>query len=266
MAGGGRRDRRELAGSVEELDRSSGVHNLPYARALMRRAAEDIRGGFAALDPDEVPRVVPVGPRAVSDENCTTLCHTGIETVEVKRFGRYGFDHAPHFLRAGLDCSDCHKAEPHGTTFVEPSTCVDCHHEDAEDEEQCAQCHIDVVALRASEIEGGEDPMADLDCLACHESIAEGHDVDAIKAACDDCHEDDGPDFAAEEYDAWMASARAPLDEVERRLASAPPDVARAIRREIEALRPAGPFHNAAFVKAQAARWLKRLESLPGDD
>ncbi|MFV1959240.1 MAG: hypothetical protein ACC662_07485, partial [Planctomycetota bacterium] len=245
------------------LDGSEGVHNLPYARSLLGRAAEDVRAGERLLAGGKEPPSLRVGPRVTTKAGCTLLCHAGIETVKVDRFGPYGFEHAPHFLTAGLDCSDCHStgtpgAGSHGKTIVKPASCVECHHEDADGGAQCVRCHVDVKAIRTAK--GLEAPMTDLDCLACHEKVGEKLDVAAIQAACDDCHEDDGERFAAGHYDAWKDAALAPLRVVRERLVSAPPRLQASIRREIEALEHAGPWHNAAYAKAEATRWTKEID------
>ena len=57
-----------------------------------------------------------------------------------------------------------------------------------------------------------------------------------------------------------MASALDPLKAVEARLAGAPTDVAEAVRKELDALRRAGPHHNPTYVRLRAAAFLKRLE------
>jgi hypothetical protein len=112
-----------------------------------------------------------------------------------------------------------------------------------------------VQALRAQEAEGAN--MVDLDCLACHEGLAERAPV---KAACDSCHQGEAID-----YDLWRQSAEAPLREVEEMLAAAPAEAAAAARAEIEALRPAGPHHNVAHARATAARLKALLGNSTGD-
>jgi len=232
------------------LDRSEGAHNLPYVRGLLRRAAEDVREGVRALDPEETPARIPVGPRIPSKEGCTTLCHVGIENSPTERALELPFAHKPHLTKAGLDCAKCHRAEPHGTVAIRQADCVSCHHR-SEEPAACGKCHTEVSGLRQKKPDGVDAvAMEDLDCLSCHrEEVHEGHSLAKVKAACDGCHEDDEID-----YDAWIRSAAGPLEEVEALLAQAKPEVAQEVRRELEILRRAGIHHNVDYVKAVAAR------------
>ena len=238
------------------LDRSGGVHNLPYARDLLRRAMTDIGEATVHLDPEETPRRVSIGPASASKEGCTLLCHTGVETIPVKRAFDLPFAHSRHFRRARLDCSKCHDAKPHGTTRIGRKDCVSCHHRQ-EEPERCGRCHTGVARLRGRQMEGAA--MVDLDCLTCHETLADGHSEEAVRQSCQECHEDDGADYGTKKFDAWRAAATAPLDALEQQLAKAPPERAARIRKELDALRAAGPFHNGAFMKAEAQRLAAEL-------
>ena len=235
------------------LDKSGGVHNLPYARDLLRQSVVDIGKATLHLDPEETAPRIPIGPRTPSDQGCTTLCHAGIETQTVDRAFDLPFKHARHF---GQDCSKCHTQDPHGQTLVRREDCVACHHTQ-EEPDTCATCHTDVARVRSQQVAGAS--MLDLDCLACHESVAEAHSQNAVRQACHECHEEDGPDYGTAKFDAWRADAMAPLDALEKRLADAPAEVAARIREELAALRRAGPFHNAAFARAEAARLAAEL-------
>jgi nitrate/TMAO reductase-like tetraheme cytochrome c subunit len=240
------------------LDRSGGAHNLPYARDLLRQALVDIGKATVHLDPEESPPTVVIGPASASKEGCTTLCHTGIEDVPVTRAFELPFAHARHFGRGRMDCSKCHVEKPHGTTKIRRADCVSCHHEQ-EEPQHCGTCHTAVAALRSREVEGAPTAMADLDCLACHETLADGHTQAAVRQSCQECHEDDGADYGTTKFDAWLAAASAPLDALEKQLAGAPPETAARIRKELAVLRAAGPFHNAAFVAAEARRLAAEL-------
>jgi len=235
------------------LDKSGGAHNLPYARDLLRQAVVDIGKATLHLDPEETAPKIAIGPKTASEQGCTTLCHVGAEELDVTRAFDLPFAHARHFKQ---DCSKCHEAEPHGTTRIIRADCVSCHHQQ-EEPDNCGGCHQDVAQLRKHELE--DSSMLELDCLACHESIADAHSQEAVRQACNDCHEDDGPDYATTKFDAWMAEAAAPLDALEQKLADAPSGPAARIRSELQALRRTGPFHNAAFVRAEAKRLLAEL-------
>lgn len=234
------------------LDKSDGVHNLPYVRALLHRAAEEARAGLRALDPGETPAPIAVGPRVASREDCTTLCHVGIEETAVDAAHGMPFSHSRHLLGAKLDCATCHRAEPHGTTHVKPADCVSCHHR-SESPDRCESCHAEVKLLFAATMEGVTPSMRDLDCLACHEGLAQGHSRDAVRAACDACHDDKPkePDYFAE----WLATAEGPLAELEALLPKAPPE----LREEVARLRRAGPHHNVEYVRARARQLADRL-------
>jgi nitrate/TMAO reductase-like tetraheme cytochrome c subunit len=241
-------------------DGSEGAHNLPYARDLLRRSVEDIGSGWRALDPDESPAPLPIGPRVASTQGCTTLCHVGAESIAVEEALGLRFDHDAHLLSARLDCARCHVAEPHGATRLRPADCASCHHQ-AEEADACGACHAEVQELRERTLPGGEAaPMADLDCLACHETLANDASVEALRSTCNDCH-DEEEDFAAAHYDDWLRSAGAPLDALEQRLAGAPKESADAVRARIAKLRAAGPQHNPAWVGSAAAALAEELDA-----
>lgn len=257
--------RRHLTAAAENLslvalDKSKGVHNLPYVRSLLQRAYDDAAEGRLALDPDTRADPAPIGPFVASKQGCTLLCHVGVEAEPVREAFGFPFPHGTHLKKAKLDCAQCHLPEPHGTTHIQPVSCMLCHHKQEDEPDACAACHTDVTTLRSGEL-GDPDSgsMLDLDCLACHAGISEGHHLDGVKANCNDCHEDDADDFAAEFYDEWVAECEAPLVELEKLLDKAPAELAATAREEIAALRKARPFHNAAYVAERAADWRRRL-------
>jgi len=187
------------------------------------------------------------------------LCHVGVEGMKVEKARDLPFDHTRHVTKARLDCAKCHVAEPHGTTVVQRADCVSCHHKQDE-AAVCRGCHTEQAWMRKARPEGVEKiAMEDLDCLSCHETIAEGHTRQAVAEACESCHDTDPEASLQRHLDRYVALASAPLDEVEKALAGAPADVAAEVRAELLKLRRAGPFHNPAFAKAEAARLLERL-------
>ncbi|MHC4940053.1 MAG: multiheme c-type cytochrome [Planctomycetota bacterium] len=239
------------------LDRSDGVHNLVYTRKLLAKADEQIRAARLALDPDDKTPLIPIGPFTASEENCTQLCHVGVENVRVQtRFG-VPFAHGPHVDQQ--DCSECHRAEPHGTTVVEPASCIDCHHED-EEGETCAGCHTAQAQLRTQEVPGLEyRSMQDLDCVTCHLDLPAEDPGKGLRQSCDECHEDDAENFAAEYLQPWIEESEEPLREVLKKLAGAPPEVAKPAREEIEALLAAGAYHNKEWAEHVAKKWAAKL-------
>jgi len=238
------------------LDKSAGVHNLPYTRDLLRQAVNDIKAATKQLDPEEEGPSIHIGPIATSTQGCTTLCHVGVAALPAIRAFDLPFPHARHLKKT--DCAKCHASKPHGTTLIEKESCVACHHQQ-EEPDRCTTCHIETTNLRAQEVEGAV--MADLDCLACHETLAEGHSQKSVRATCQECHSEDGDDYGTTKFDQWMASALAPIHALEKRLADAPPELAATIRKQLAALKKAGPFHNAAHVRAVARRLAARLDA-----
>ena len=252
------------------LDRSDGAHNLPYARRLLEKAVQDAAEGVKALDPAApAPAPYVAGPRVASKWNCTSLCHVGIEDRKIEKGLGYPFPHATHVGKAGLDCSTCHAEKPHGTVTVKPADCAACHHPKATETEQCAKCHLEVSAFKAHEVADVKSPpMQDLDCAVCHTAIATGHKREDMKAACLECHKSDPADAKArkdsEDLDGWLAAFTKPLDELEARLAAVPPEVAEEVRRDLAALRRAGPWHNLAFARAETQRLTERVAAAAG--
>lgn len=246
------------------LDGSDGAHNLPYARSLLAKAAEDAALGMKALDPAATPPEIRVGPKVASKQNCTTLCHVGIEDRKVPEALGYGFAHEPHLVKAGLDCSACHAEKPHGTVTVKPKDCASCHHPKSEDTKQCVACHTDVAFVRDHPVEGVTSvPMQDLDCVVCHTGIQQGHKRDDVKAACIDCHKEDPVDAQArkdsEHLDEWIEAYEKALADLEARAATAPEPVAAEVKQDLARLRRGGPWHNVLFAKAELARLAARL-------
>ncbi len=260
--------------SVVLLDGSDGAHNLPYARDLLGQAAADVSAGFAALKGKRPPEM-HVGPAVLSEAGCTNLCHTTPETLAVPEARGLPFDHGAHVADAKLECATCHRVDvpagsarggpaqaglahggaAHGATRLARADCAACHHAN-EDVETCGACHTAEAALHARTVEGLDAvPMADVDCLGCHITLEPGHEREAARSSCNLCHAGEGIDAKAS-----IAAAAAPLDALEGRLAAASPELAARLRADIAALRAAGPFHNAAGVKAEAERLTRLLE------
>ncbi|MHC4407808.1 MAG: multiheme c-type cytochrome [Planctomycetota bacterium] len=240
------------------IDRSDGVHNLGYARDLFARADEELREARRAIDPDDKTAPIPIGPFAPSKENCTQLCHVGVEKVEVRTSFGFRFTHGPHLEKN--DCSDCHQAAPHGTTTARPADCAKCHHTD-EEGETCAGCHPAQAQLRAREVPGVDyRSMQDLDCVTCHLDLHAADPAKGLHQSCDECHEDDAENFAAEYLKPWIEESEEPLRAVLERLATASPEIAAAARAEIEALLAAGAYHNKEHAEHTAKKWAAQLK------
>jgi len=244
--------------SLALADRSDGVHNLGYARKLLARADENLRAARTALDPDDKTAPIPIGPFAPSKENCTTLCHVGAEKLKVRTSFGIPFKHGPHLAKQ--DCSDCHRSEPHGMTIAKPVDCAQCHHRD-EEGETCATCHMAQEQLRTQEVPGVEyRSMQDLPCIACHVDLHAKNPDKGLRQSCDECHEDDAENFAAEYLAPWIEESEEALRAVLKRLANAPSEVAAAARAEINALLAAGAYHNQEYANHIAKKWASKLK------
>jgi len=245
--------------SLVLLDRSKGVHNLPYVRDLLARAAGDARDGVLALDPAAKVAPIDIGPRVSSQANCATLCHVGVEEVRVDKALGLAFAHETHLLKGRLDCTQCHRVEEpgtpaHGSLALKSQDCATCHHAN-EDVATCASCHAEVVALRSSVPENGDAvPMADLDCTSCHLSHDGATTLENVAPSCNLCHDGEGIEIGA-----WLKDAEAPLMQLDEALVDAPPELAATVRAELAALRRAGPFHNTIVAKARVQRLAELL-------
>jgi nitrate/TMAO reductase-like tetraheme cytochrome c subunit len=189
---------RELVASARDdlalvaADGSRGAHNVAYVLAALRSGAERVDRAFAALGDEPSARAVELLPFQ-SAAGCSE-CHLGIEhTGELEVHAR-AFSHARHLRAAGLDCSACHAAEPHGAPAFPRAQCATCHHQetDALDPSECASCHAAQAGFVAGEIEGFEplaSGMEEKDCTVCH---GEPPDVFRPQAAlCALCHDEE---------------------------------------------------------------------------
>jgi nitrate/TMAO reductase-like tetraheme cytochrome c subunit len=148
-----------------------GVHNVPYAYALLRRAHDDMNAARRARGLEPLSR--PWRESATSSP-CLS-CHEGIEEQGGGIFGRR-FEHGRHLVAARLDCQACHRT-----------------HEDRPKGE--------VVRFAASGCDSCHHGSAKADCLACHARVREGavksfrgdfdhaFHIDEAAQACADCHD-----------------------------------------------------------------------------
>ena len=242
------------------LDGSGGVHNLPFTRTLLGRAREDTAAAFAALGASRAMPKVTVGPVVSTAAGCTTLCHVGIEAATPPVPAGLPFDHGNHVQRRGLDCSQCHAADPHAGPSPSAQTCTDCHHA-SDSADACGVCHADQGALRAAQPDFAEpSPMWEFDCVTCHSDLASGHSVVGMQAGCDFCHEDVEPDFAATRYEPWKVEAAAPLRALLEQLGDDAQAPAEAARAELQRWLEAGAYHNEAWTRERAEALAATLE------
>jgi hypothetical protein len=170
-----------------------GVHNVNFAFALLDKAWEQMNQARRAkgLGPLERPwRFV-----GASSGRCL-FCHSGVEAQRGPWQGR-AFDHGPHLLRAGLECSDCHRTHeeraPGEVVRFGPEGCIPCHHQQtAAAGGACQQCHRDLSARTVKSFRGDFSHQAhlemELQCGDCH-SPGRGQ-LRPTKAACAQCHQE----------------------------------------------------------------------------
>lgn len=179
------------ADNVALVRAGKGVHNILYADRLLRGSLDLVR---AAADDAHLAYRMPavdLGP-PVSDNECLQ-CHLGIEQKRGTFDGR-AFDHAPHVLRAGIQCSNCHTSfDNHGgTTLVSGANCDACHHTSIPSRARnCAQCHAgpggvprDTLHKPAGDFTHGAHLAANVACASCH--LAPTMSARALN--CDGCH------------------------------------------------------------------------------
>ncbi len=169
-----------------------GAHNVTYADQLLRAALAFVREAASTTKlPYSVP-AVNLGPPV--SENACLQCHLGVEQQK-GAFKSRAFDHTPHVLRAGLQCSQCHTpfSDHGGTTLNSAAACDNCHHPLVEQRTlNCARCHPGPGGAPAKTFRepGGDFPhaahvQANLACSGCHVAPV----MSAKNLDCDNCHE-----------------------------------------------------------------------------
>lgn len=188
-----------------------GVHNVPFADAILRLSLRDAEAAYraAGLSAPRGPRLGP-NPAEVSCAHC----HYGVEEAPPATVFGQRFGHAPHVLRADIACNECHspadyfragerRLDPeHGKTTVTAAQCEACHH--VRTRVPCASCHarerVAAIAVswelvisvkdepqpirRTVEFRHADHPA--VECATCHTS---GRDI-RTAAACTECHSD----------------------------------------------------------------------------
>lgn len=189
----------------------SGLHNVPFADALLRAAVRDVESAYGAAGLG-----VPAAPRMGPDPATTSCahCHYGVEAATAATVFGQRFDHAAHVLRADVACRECHspadyfragerRVDPeHGQTTVTAEQCRSCHH--IRTKVPCVSCHdrartaeisvpweLTVTArskpervTRTRRVSFRHGDHLEVECSRCH---APRRDVRAA-AACTDCH------------------------------------------------------------------------------
>jgi nitrate/TMAO reductase-like tetraheme cytochrome c subunit len=169
------------------------VHNINFSYMLLDKAFDQMNEarrvkGLAALS-----RPWPYVPHT----SACMSCHVGIENQSADFSGRK-FSHAPHLVKAGLDCQKCHRphAERPAVEVVRfgPEGCTSCHHQSLKSAgfDACARCHGDVTRgtypSYRGEFSHKQHLSVGLECKSCH-AIQTG-DPRPWKSSCTECHEE----------------------------------------------------------------------------
>jgi nitrate/TMAO reductase-like tetraheme cytochrome c subunit len=170
------------------VERGKAAHNVAYADELLRASLELVRQAVEAGLPYSVPDV-ELGP--AFGKNICLQCHVGIEEQR-GRFAGGAFNHEPHILGAGLECTACHTPldEHGGITLESRASCNACHHR-AVEPLNCAQCHpgpggapTRPVATTIGDFPHDTHVGAGLSCSACHSAP----EMSAAGLDCQGCH------------------------------------------------------------------------------
>jgi nitrate/TMAO reductase-like tetraheme cytochrome c subunit len=257
----------EALRSIELVTRdgSLGVHNVHAALNALEAAAERLDGARELLEL-EAPEPASAGFPYRTELGCGT-CHVGIEEARTLMPNDRLFPHRAHIQSVELDCDACHgvEEEDHGETFLSPSACANCHHEETDEYEywNCAKCHTDQRDFLVGAVEGLGNltgTMAEMECAECHGEPP--NMIEPTPALCALCHEEGYDDMQI----AWQARTDELLAELEQALEAAaegaadPALLARA-RRVLAAVRRDGSrgVHNFELISSLLEDALRSL-------
>jgi nitrate/TMAO reductase-like tetraheme cytochrome c subunit len=172
----------DIRANVRFIREARGIHNPPYALALLEWSWNRMKAAMGDRLPDWVK--VPYETR------CTS-CHLGIADQEGS-FGNYSFSHTLHVYREEVECGVCHRTHEEkvkGEILRPGADCVTCHHSE-KIKRGCSSCHRRVpeeITLKGR----GTFPHAfhfsedvGLECKSCHVNGAK-----VSFSICSDCHE-----------------------------------------------------------------------------
>ncbi len=175
-------------------------------------------------------------------------CHGGFEVKPLKVYG-IEFPHLRHLERP-ITCSTCHSnAQKHGEILKSRAECLSCHHRQVE--APCQTCHERQRGFKRGQALGEEKAqpglMAELQCIACHQKIQEGHRLSDVKATCVGCH--------GEGYDMLIAGLQGEIA-----LALRATGNQLAYLRALVKPEAPGPASEAMAFAGEAERYLKVIE------
>ena len=166
------------------------AHNVAYADRLLRASLDLVHEATRTAGlPYNAPALNLGAPVTA---NACFGCHIGAERARVTFQGKE-FDHAPHLLRGGLGCIDCHTSlDQHGGTTISKADCNNCHHSTQRPME-CTRCHVGTstaaapannIVTHTGDFSHRTHSTVQRGCAACHTAPA----MDARSLNCDNCH------------------------------------------------------------------------------
>jgi hypothetical protein len=176
------------------VSRGHGVHNIPYAYALLSKSHDFMNEARRSRGLAPLPRPWPEPPY----QSPCLQCHSGIEEQKGEIFGRR-YAHTPHVVEHKIECTTCHRPhdqKPEGEiTRFGPSGCESCHHQEAviQKPETCAPCHGGIKTGTVASFRGKFSHAVHIDdaektCADCHDLSSAPPTI--RKEACKECHDD----------------------------------------------------------------------------
>ncbi len=181
---------RDARHNLELVERGRGVHNVPFAYALLAKSHDLINDARRSRGK---PALAATWASIPYETDCAR-CHEGIEMQSGKAFGR-AFSHRVHVSGRKLKCEQCHRGhdeKPAGELLrFGPTGCESCHHQAPL--KDCLQCHSSVMEKEVASFRGEFSHELhvglDLSCAGCH-TVEPGKSVVFNREICSDCHDD----------------------------------------------------------------------------
>jgi hypothetical protein len=171
------------------VEQGHGIHNVAYSFRLLDASLDFLNQARGERGAGALGKPWPTPPY----ESSCFQCHQGIEQRSGNAFGRT-FSHAPHVVRAAVDCQVCHLTHEERTAGEHlkfgAEGCVGCHHQ--QESVDCITCHRDIFA-RVFDTELGDFPHqlhvedVGLECAMCH-TVQDSGQVERSQEVCSDCH------------------------------------------------------------------------------